>query len=282
MDFPTWAAPRRATFDAYLEDRFLDAWPSSFAEPLRYALFGGGKRFRPLMVLAAYEALAENPEDLTPALPLAAAIELVHTYSLVHDDLPSMDDDDERRGRPTLHKKWDEAMAILVGDALLTEAFLLVTEAPLSDHVCRDVNRRLSGASGYRGMVGGQVADIQWSQSDWGMDELLRLHAMKTGALITFAAEAGALAAGATDDQVNTLSAIGKAVGLAFQLADDVLDEEEDAGADGTPSFLKFRDRTATLNHAQEVISGAIEQAATLPRPDALVGLALFCVNRSH
>ena len=174
MDFSTWAAPRRAAFDAYLEDRFLDAWPSSFAEPLRYALFGGGKRFRPLMVLAAYEALAENPNDLTPALPLAAAIELVHTYSLVHDDLPSMDDDDERRGRPTLHRKWDEAMAILVGDALLTEAFLLVTEAPLNDHVCRDVTRRLSGASGYRGMVGGQVADIQWSQSDWGMDELLR------------------------------------------------------------------------------------------------------------
>lgn len=282
MNFPTWAAPRRAAFDAYLEERFCDAWPSSFAEPLRYALFGGGKRFRPLMVLAAYEALAENPEDLTPALPFAAAIELVHTYSLVHDDLPSMDDDDERRGRPTLHKKWDEAVAILVGDALLTEAFLLVTEAPLSDDVCRDVTRRLSRAAGYRGMVGGQVADIQWSQSDWGIDELLRLHAMKTGALITFAAEAGALAAGATADQIERLGAIGRAVGLAFQLADDVLDEEEDAGADGPPSFLKFQDRATTLNHAQEVISGAMEQAATLPRPDALIGLAQFCVNRKH
>ncbi len=282
MDFLTWAAPRRDAFDAYLKDRFLDAWPPSFAEPLRYALFGGGKRFRPLMVLAAYEALAEHPDDLGPALPLAAAIELVHTYSLVHDDLPSMDDDDERRGRPTLHKRWDEATAILVGDALLTEAFMLVTEAPLSDAVCREVTRRLSRSSGYRGMVGGQVADIQWSQSDWGMDELLKLHAMKTGALITFAAEAGALAAGAQSAQVETLGAIGKAIGLAFQLADDVLDEEEDAGEHGPPSFLKFQNKETTQSHAQSVISSAIKKAETLPRPEALIALAHFCVNRNH
>ena len=282
MDFLVWAAPLRVEFDAYLEDRFLDAWPSSFADPLRYALFGGGKRFRPLMVFAAYEALAKDPSQRSRVLPIAAAIELVHTYSLVHDDLPAMDDDDERRGRPTLHKRWDEATAILVGDALLAESFSLLAEVPLDPSTCLELISLLSSSSGYRGMVGGQVADIQWSRSDGGIKELHRLHAMKTGALITFSAEAGALAAEADPNETAKLRSIGQAVGLAFQLIDDVLDEEEDAESDGTPSFLTFQDREATMKQAHSEIEKARTLASTLPRPEALIALAQFCVNRGN
>jgi geranylgeranyl pyrophosphate synthase len=282
MDFLAWATPLRVELDTYLEERFLDAWPSSFAEPLRYTLLGGGKRFRPLMVFAAYEALAQDPAQRSEVLPIAAAIEMVHTYSLVHDDLPAMDNDEERRGRPTLHRRWDEATAILAGDALLTESFSLLAQAPLDASTRLDLISLLSSSSGYRGMVGGQVADIQWPHSDGGLEELHRLHAMKTGALITFSAEAGALAAGASQEKVAVLRSIGQAVGLAFQLTDDVLDEQEDGEAEGTPSFLTYQDKEATMTQAHREIEKAQAQAATLPRPDALIALAQFCVNRGN
>ena len=127
-----WAAAHRTRFDAFLADRYADAWPATFTDPLRYPVFGGGKRFRPLAALAAFEACAGDPTDFARVLPCSAAVELVHTYSLVHDDLPAMDDDDERRGRPTVHVAWDESTAILVGDALLTDAFAMLASAPLS------------------------------------------------------------------------------------------------------------------------------------------------------
>ena len=153
MSFPEWANARRASLEAFIGDRYLDAWPATFGQAMRYPVFGGGKRFRPLLVMAAFEAVRGPSESLRDALPAATAIELIHTYSLVHDDLPCMDDDDIRRGRPTVHKQWDEATAVLSGDALLTDAFLVLADAPLDPNIRIALIRELSVASGYLGMI---------------------------------------------------------------------------------------------------------------------------------
>jgi geranylgeranyl pyrophosphate synthase len=275
VDLQAWLAPRRTALEAWLEPRFATVWPTSFREPLRYPVFGGGKRVRPALVMAAYEALAADPDDLKPALPAAAAVELVHTYSLVHDDLPAMDDDDERRGRPTVHVQFGEATAILVGDALLTEAFAALADAPLAAETRIAMVAELARASGHAGMVGGQVADIAGPEHD--LEALTRLHAGKTGALITASCILGGLAAGAPPDAVAALERYGRAVGLAFQLADDVLDAGED---DDRPSFVGLLGAEDTQARARELVEGAVADIAGLPRPGALAALARFTVER--
>jgi len=190
-----------------------EAWPATLHRAVRYSLFAGGKRIRPLLVLAAGRAVGGATEEL---LPLASAAEMIHTYSLVHDDLPAMDDDDLRRGKPTCHKVFGEAIAILVGDALLTRAFHLLAEMPVgSDPLA--LRRRLSAtavlaeAAGTTGLIGGQVGDLESTGQAVARGDLERIHRAKTGALIRACVVGG----------------YGAAIGLAFQVVDDVLDATE-------------------------------------------------------
>ncbi len=204
------------------------AWPQALVEPSRYVLFGGGKRVRPFLALAAAEAVDGRVED---AMPWAMAVEMIHTYSLVHDDLPAMDDDDMRRGRPTCHKAFDEAHAILAGDALLTRAFGVIADGPWAPERTVRLTGLLATAAGGAGMVGGQVFDIS-GQMDT-VEAVAHMQRLKTGALIQTAAEGGALAAGAHADQVAALARYGAALGMLFQLTDDILDREQDAASGG-------------------------------------------------
>lgn len=275
-----WLAERLPRFEAALLGRFADTWPGAFGEALRYPLATGGKRVRPAVVLAAYEAVAADPDDLAPALPAALAIELVHTYSLVHDDLPAMDDDDERRGQPTVHVRFGEAAAILVGDALVTEAFAVLADAPVPADTRLELVRTLALASGRHGMVGGQAADVGLAGPVEDLASLERLHTAKTGALLTASAVLGGLSAGAAPEALDALRAYGRAVGLAFQLADDLLDADEDRQEGGPPSYVKLLGAEATRIRARELADAAVNAVRGLPRPDVLVELARFTVHR--
>lgn len=215
-----------------LVDEALERWvpgdeefPPQVHQAMRYSLFAGGKRLRPILVLAAAETVGGRIAD---ALPLACSLELIHTYSLIHDDLPAMDDDDLRRGKPTSHKVFGEALAILAGDALLTEAFYLLTRPDLM----RDVSprRRLKAinqvarAAGSYGMVGGQVMDISSEGLEIEPHLLEYIHSHKTGALIAASVCAGAIIGGASPSRYKTLNHYGEKLGLAFQVTDDLLD----------------------------------------------------------
>jgi geranylgeranyl pyrophosphate synthase len=214
-------------------------WPERLAASSRYVLFGGGKRVRPLLALMAAEAVGGT---LAPALPWAMAVEMLHTYSLAHDDLPAMDDDDYRRGRLTCHKVYDEATAILAGDVLLTEAFRTVGALSDAASAIRLVVL-LGEAAGGGGMVGGQVHDIIGIQD---FDALMRMQAGKTGALIRAAVLGGGIAAGASAAAGEALGAYGAALGVLFQITDDLLDAEQDADRDGN-SVLHHLDDAAVL-----------------------------------
>ena len=212
-------------------DRFLDQViptekiePTTLHEAMRYSLFAGGKRVRPILALAAAEAVGDPPPSV---LAVASSLELIHTYSLIHDDLPAMDNDDYRRGKPTNHKVYGEAIAILAGDALLTLAFELCSRTDLMDRL--DPQRQvqilyeLAVGSGHLGMVGGQVLDIQAENKDIDLAALQRIHAHKTGMLIRGAVRMGAIASSASADELQQLTGFAEDIGLAFQIADDVL-----------------------------------------------------------
>jgi len=272
----------RDQVDSGLQALFADAWPDRFRDVLRYPVFTGGKRVRPVLTLLAYEAVKGEGSDAGSALPAAMAVELVHTYSLVHDDLPCMDDDDERRGRPTLHRAFDEGAAVLGGDALLTEAFRVVLSGDQPPAVQVEMVRRLSEAAGYLGMVGGQAADVGLGGPVETLDALVRLHRGKTGALLEVSAVLGGLSAGADAEQLAALQAYGRAVGLAFQLADDVLDADEDADEDGPPSYVKLLGLEATQARAAELRDEALAASQGLPYGDGLAAMARFIVDRDH
>ncbi len=199
------------------EDRVIEA--------MRYAVLNGGKRIRPFMVLSSAEIFGV---DRSSALRAAAAVEMVHCYSLVHDDLPAMDNDDLRRGKPTCHKKFDEATAILAGDALLTLAFEVLSEDETHQDakVRADLVLALAEAAGERGMVGGQMLDLLAETTDFNMPEITRMQRMKTGMLISVACEMGAILGHASDNARHALHAYAHDLGLAFQIADDLLDVE--------------------------------------------------------
>jgi len=216
-------------------------------QAMHYSLFAGGKRLRPILCLAAAEAVGGGPEEV---LPLACALEMIHTYSLIHDDLPSMDDDDLRRGQPTCHKQFDEATAILAGDGLLTEAFYtLAAAAPRfqgREAMLLEVQELLSEAAGYRGMVGGQMLDLMAEGRRITLKELEIVHRLKTGALLTAATRAGALAGGGSRRQVAALTAYGERFGLAFQITDDLLDVEGEAAEMGKAPGMDEKRQKAT------------------------------------
>ncbi|HNO67768.1 MAG TPA: polyprenyl synthetase family protein, partial [Pseudomonadota bacterium] len=199
--------------------------PGKLAEAMNYSLLAGGKRLRPILAMAGCEAMGKPP---TMALHFGCAVEMIHTYSLIHDDLPAMDNDDFRRGRPTNHKVYGEALAILAGDALLTDAFALAAQSPAPAAVLVEIIRELSFAAGSPGMVGGQVIDVEATGKKVDLDHLKVLHAMKTGALFDVSLRGGARLGGATDEQLGHIRTYAQALGLAFQIVDDVLDVTAD------------------------------------------------------
>jgi geranylgeranyl diphosphate synthase type II len=227
MDFTAYWAARQKMVEAAL-NRFLPPAtlkPKTIHQAMRYSIFAGGKRLRPVLCLAGAEAVGGKT---APALPLACAVECIHTYSLIHDDLPCMDNDDFRRGKPTSHKVYGEGMAVLAGDALLTLAFELVAIAkPTSRYPTAAMIRELARGSGSRGMVGGQVADVEGEGKKISAPELRYIHANKTAALITSSIRLGAMSANASPGQLARLTDFGRSLGLAFQVIDDILDETQ-------------------------------------------------------
>jgi geranylgeranyl pyrophosphate synthase len=280
FDMSAWAGPRIQALQEHLDSLFLDAVPPRFGEMCRYPLQTGGKRIRPLLAMAAYEETS-GTDSAELVMPLFASIELVHTYSLVHDDLPSMDNDDERRGHPTVHKVYGEAAGILVGDALLTEAFRQLHLCPLLDSDGRmALLHELSHAAGYSGMIGGQALDLGLGEPIEDLDALIAMHRRKTGALIQAAVRMGAIAGGGDEVQSKALDILGRELGLAFQLADDVLDADHDARSGGPPSFVKFLGVDETTRRAQALANKAMEALDVLEHP-ALEALARMTVDRT-
>lgn len=203
----------------------------SVSEAMRYSVFPGGKRIRPVLLLAAAEVCAG---DVARALPAACAIEMIHAYSLIHDDLPAMDDGQLRRGKPTVHRQFGEAIAILAGDALLTLAFETVAGCP--ENIVAKLVRELAHASGTMGMVGGQVVDIEWTGKELEFPTLEYIHSHKTGALIAAAVRMGAMVAGADEAALKNLTGYGRCLGLAFQISDDIIDIESSSELTGKDS----------------------------------------------
>jgi geranylgeranyl pyrophosphate synthase len=277
-DFDEWSYRKRKMVNEALVQRFSNRWPSKMSEACGYPFRTGGKRIRPLIVFAAAEAIG----DSNPSSTLAAAqsIELIHTYSLVHDDLPCMDDDEERRGKATTHMVYGEGPAVLVGDALLTEAFVAIAGLPAQ--TVASMLPILSRNAGLDGMIGGQALDIGMEGPILDENNLVMLHRCKTGALIRAAAQLGGVAAGATPEQRDLLKRYGETIGLAFQLVDDLLDEEEDDYEDGPPSFVKLLGSAETSKRAKELSKEATRLARNFPSPSALEAIARYTVARDH
>lgn len=235
MEFQRELAHKIEIVDQYLEQymRKFDSAPSPICEAMRYSLFAGGKRIRPVLAVAAYQLYREDP---APVMPFACAIEMIHTYSLIHDDLPAMDNSDLRRGRPTNHKVYGEAIAILAGDALLNAAFEIVFDADSTYQPSLfQAVRLIVESSGVYGMIGGQVMDIGSENRTIDIGELKQLHAKKTGALIRASVLSGAICAGADAKQTEYLDEFAKQLGLAFQIKDDILNVEGDTVKLGKP-----------------------------------------------
>ena len=249
FDLPRYLAERKEAVDRAL-DRFLlpaDAFPLSIHEAIRYSVFAGGKRLRPILVIAAAEVAGGAME---PVLPTACAFELIHTYSLIHDDLPAMDDDDLRRGRPTSHKVFGEAVAILAGDALFTLGMRLLAESFVQGDsnpaLLPQLLAEVTDAAGTVGMIGGQVVDIESEGRVVSPSTLEYIHTHKTGALIRAAVRAGALLSAASEEGLAALTTYGERLGLAFQIVDDILDLEGDQEAMGKAVGSDQRKRKVT------------------------------------
>lgn len=293
----TYIASHAELVEAALRQSLPTAWevPASLRESMDYSLMAGGKRMRPIMVLAAAESLGGSLES---AMPVALAIEMVHTYSLVHDDLPAMDNDDYRRGKLTNHKVYGEAMAILAGDALLTHAFFCVAQSHKRFGVPAErvlaITEELAVLAGARGMVGGQAADMLGEQGLTKLEELTYIHTHKTSDLIVFSLRAGGHIAGASEAQLEALSEFGHALGLAFQIQDDILDIIGDEAKLGKPvksdekqqkvTFPYFIGMEASEQKVQELTKQAKEAVirSNIPNPERLLQIADYLMKRDH
>ncbi|MDF1552749.1 MAG: polyprenyl synthetase family protein [Deferrisomatales bacterium] len=296
FDLPSYLGHCCRRVETYL-DRHLPAataFPQPLFEAMRYSLFAGGKRIRPAFAFAAAEAVGGDGEAV---LPFAAGLEMIHTYSLIHDDLPAMDDDDLRRGKPTCHKVFGEGTAILAGDGLLTDAFAVVT-APgvLVDHPAERVARivhELAVAAGSGGMVSGQALDLEAAGRSVDVATLEFLHTHKTGALIRAAVRLGGLAAGAGPDSLEALTHYAARLGLAFQIADDVLDVEgstvqlgkpvgsdQGLGKATYPALLGMEESKRRATQLMDEALGSLEPFGPAGIP--LAALARFVVERTH
>lgn len=266
-----------------------DVEPSSIHGAMRYSVFAGGKRIRPILCLETSRIFTA---DVTPALYPACAIEFIHTYSLIHDDLPALDNDDLRRGKPTCHRKFGEAIAILAGDALLTLAFETVGAVPVDAEIRVKMLQEISKSAGsVNGMVGGQVADLEAEGKGVGPDTLEYIHRSKTAALIRASITAGAICAGAGEEEVTRLRHFGETLGWAFQVTDDILDVEESSAALGKTAGKDIAQQKATypavfgLEKSHQIASELSSQAVADLAPfgaqaTRLRAIAEFLVHR--
>jgi geranylgeranyl diphosphate synthase, type II len=276
-------------------EEFLEQIPwekNLVGESLRYSLIGGGKRIRPVLALAAAEASGGNAQSILPA---ACALELIHTYSLIHDDLPAMDNDDYRRGRLAHHKVFGEGNAILAGDGLLTYAFELLAQPIHGVSAERQLRviREVARAAGPEGMVGGQFADLGAEGKHLSLSEIEQIHLMKTGAMLVVSARLGAILAGGTEEKIEALTRYARAIGLAFQIKDDILDLEGDSETLGKPAQSDLRQQKSTypsllgLEGAKAELKARTAEAhaaleSLAERAGFLHDLADFIAERKH
>lgn len=295
MSIKTKLKERSARVEDYLRDCLEGkGFPKRLRQAMEYSLLAGGKRLRPVLLLS-FNKLLDGDTDA--ALPFAASLEMIHTYSLIHDDLPAMDDDDLRRGRPSNHKQFDEATAILAGDGLLTEAFGFMLDSALERGLPAGVviqaMRMMVRSAGCAGMVGGQMADMEMTgREDVNLDQLRAMHAMKTGALLTASCSCGAILAGADLDDLRRATAYGKQVGVAFQIVDDILDVTGDEASLGKPvgsdeaqgkvTYPSLVGLEQSRIMAEEHIAEAVRQLEVYSGPERefLEGLARYIVDR--
>ena len=293
-DFDAWTSARLQQVEQALQGWVGEAAPAGLREAMRYAVLDGGKRLRPLLLLAASEAVQGQPEA---ALRAACAIELIHAYSLVHDDMPCMDNDVLRRGKPTVHVQFGEAAALLAGDALQTQAFELLTPpdtALVPAAMQADLCRILARASGGQGMAGGQAIDLASVGLQLSQDELQHMHALKTGALLQASVMLGVATGQGSADAVAQLQQYAAAIGLAFQVVDDILDVTADsqtlgktAGKDAAndkPTYVSLMGLEASRQYAQQLQqqAQAALQASGLANTDKLHAIADWVIDRAY
>ncbi|WP_279254294.1 polyprenyl synthetase family protein [Candidatus Seongchinamella marina] len=282
------------TNDPGMLDSYTDGSTAGLRVACNYALSAEGKRVRPLLLLGSARAVTSQGVSSAALSAVSRAIEIVHIYSLIHDDLPAMDDDDMRRGKPSLHKAFDEATAILVGDGLQARAFELIADAPdISAEQKVRMVKILARAAGIRGMVGGQYTDIQAVDSDLGLEALQRMHMMKTGALIQASLALGGIAANASDEQLEALDKYGQHIGLAFQVVDDILDVESDEATLGKtkgkdaaankPTYVTLLGLNGAKSEARRLLAmSLIELDSFGESADGLRDLARYLVKRDR
>ncbi|KDN58797.1 polyprenyl synthetase family protein [Exiguobacterium sp. AB2] len=284
----SWKHEVERSLDVFNE---RESMPDRLHDAMMYSLEAGGKRIRPALV---YAVLETYDRPLSLGAEVAAALEMVHTYSLIHDDLPAMDDDDVRRGRPTNHRQFDEATAILAGDALLTDSFRILAETKLEAHKVVELIGLFSQAAGSRGMVGGQLDDmLAEKRADVSLETLQSIHERKTGALLVYALEAGAVLADVLPSDRATLKAFGRHLGIAFQIQDDILDVEGDEAVIGKRvGSDEQNDKTtypkllgldgAKLALAREVELAEAELTSLSVKAPLLQAMLDFIVKRNH
>jgi geranylgeranyl diphosphate synthase type II len=303
MDIKRYLQEKKEIVDEALE-RYLPSFPtfgdieliSSLRNAMRYSLFAGGKRIRPILSIAAFETVGGKGGKI---LPFACALEMIHTYSLIHDDLPAIDNDDYRRGKPTCHKVFGEAIGILAGDALLTEAFRLMSDPSIqedftgNERLILTMINEVAHAAGIAGMVGGQAVDVQSEGRKVDLSTVQYIHTHKTGAMILVSVQVGAKIGGATEKVLEAITSYGEKIGLAFQIADDLLNIEGDAAALGKSTGSDRSRGKATypsvLGHAQskkrawELIEAGVEALTPFGREgDPLREIARFIVSRGY
>ncbi len=284
---PTYLVEKSKIIDRYI-DRYLPdggQYPQALHQAIRYSVLAGGKRLRPVLAVAAFEACGGEDEIIFPA---AAALEFIHCYSLIHDDLPCMDDDDLRRGQPTVHKKFSEAVALLAGDALHDLAFELMAKTGRPEAI-----RELAEAIGTHGMLAGQMADMEAEGRTLTLEEISYIHIHKTGKLIRGSLRIGALLANAGQTQFDAISGFGEKIGLAFQIMDDILDVEGDPETLGKPVGSDSKNAKATypgvvgMDKARQAVRELIDEAIEIisravPVTDNFIEIARFIGGRQN
>jgi geranylgeranyl diphosphate synthase type II len=293
MDIRDYLKEKKKLIDSFLEEYFREKTrPYVLSDSMFYSLSAGGKRIRPVLCLSSYEACGGRPEDI---VQYASALEMIHTYSLIHDDLPAMDNDDLRRGKPTNHKVFGEAVAILAGDALFTEAFsiLSVPRPPVTAEDLLKAVKEIAEASGMRGMVAGQVQDILSENSGPDEETLKFIHLHKTAALLSASVRTGAVLSGVEDRRSAAIAEYGQKIGLAFQVIDDILDIEGDTDVIGKPigsdekknklTYPRIYGLPKSRSIAEQLIADAVASLSVFSsEADPLREIALYLLKRNN